>query len=399
VGLLNSPDTDVQYYCTTALSNIAVDGTNRKKLAQSEPKLVASLVALMDSSSLKVQCQAALALRNLASDEKYQLEIVKADGLMSLLRLLQSTYLPLILSSAACVRNVSIHPLNESPIIECGFLQPLIALLAFKENEEVQCHAISTLRNLAASSEKNKTAIVKAGAVQSIKDLVLDVPMNVQSEMTACVAVLALSDDLKGQLLEMGVCEVLIPLTNSPSSEVQGNSAAALGNLSSKDGRNASDDYSAFNDVWDKPEGGMHRYLYRFLTSSDATFQHIAVWTIVQLLESGDAVLINNIRSSTLLMPNIRTLASSRTSSHNSSVGTPTSHRSQSQSYQDTETGEGQGEIQQLGRRIIELLEGEEPVSGSLPVGSHIPGSSVGSEHDELRRSVREAFGAPGSHR
>lgn len=165
----------------------------------------------MDSPSLKVQCQAALALRNLASDgmiffghlihswslilssEKYQLEIVKADGLTSLLRLLQSAYLPLILSSAACVRNVSIHPQNESPIIESGFLQPLINLLAFKDNEEVQCHAISTLRNLAASSEKNKQAIVKAGAVQSIKDLVLEVPTNVQSEMTACVAVLALS--------------------------------------------------------------------------------------------------------------------------------------------------------------------------------------------------------------
>jgi vacuolar protein 8 len=94
-------------------------------------------------------------------------------------------------------------------------------------------------------------------------------------------------DDLKGQLLEMGICEVLIPLTNSPSSEVQGNSAAALGNLSSKDGRSATDDYSAFNDVWDKPDGGLHKYLYRFLTSPDATFQHIAVWTIVQLLESG----------------------------------------------------------------------------------------------------------------
>jgi vacuolar protein 8 len=121
------------------------------------------------------------------------LEIVKADGLQSLLRLLQSTYLPLILSSAACVRNVSIHPQNESPIIESGFLQPLINLLSFKDNEEVQCHAISTLRNLAASSEKNKKAIVKAGAVQSIKELVLEVPLSVQSEMTACVAVLALS--------------------------------------------------------------------------------------------------------------------------------------------------------------------------------------------------------------
>lgn len=42
------------------------------------------------------------------------------------------------------------------------------------------------------------------------------------------------TDDLKPQLLEMGICEVLIPLTNSPSVEVQGNSAAALGNLSSK---------------------------------------------------------------------------------------------------------------------------------------------------------------------
>ena len=109
------------------------------------------------------------------------------------MRLLQSTYLPLILSSAACVRNVSIHPQNESPIIESGFLQPLINLLSFKDSEEVQCHAISTLRNLAASNEKNKLAIVKAGAVQSIKELVLEVPVTVQSEMTACIAVLALS--------------------------------------------------------------------------------------------------------------------------------------------------------------------------------------------------------------
>jgi len=102
----------------------------------------------------------------------------------------------------------------------------------------------------------------------------------------------------------MGICEVLIPLTNSPSVEVQGNSAAALGNLSSKgtsfknvilnldpdifpDSRTSAEDYAAFNDVWDKPEGGLHTYLYRFLTNPDPTFQHIAVWTIVQLLESG----------------------------------------------------------------------------------------------------------------
>lgn len=234
VQLLSSTDVDVQYYCTTALSNIAVDGGNRKKLAQNESRLVHSLVHLMDSSSPKVQCQAALALRNLASDEKYQLEIVRAKGLAPLLRLLQSSYLPLILSAVACIRNISIHPMNESPIIEAGFLAPLVELLGSTDNEEIQCHAISTLRNLAASSERNKQLVLGAGAVQKCKQLVLEVPLSVQSEMTAAIAVLALSDQLKTDLLNLGVFDVLIPLTDSASVEVQGNSAAALGNLSSK---------------------------------------------------------------------------------------------------------------------------------------------------------------------
>lgn len=193
-----------------------------------------SLVNLMLSSSPKVQCQAALALRNLASDERYQLDIVRAKGLPPLLQLLQSEYPPLTLSAVACIRNISIHPSNESPIIEEGFLGPLVQLLGSKENEEIQCHAISTLRNLAASSDRNKELVLKAGAVQKCKELVLGVPLSVQSEMTAAIAVLALSDELKPKLLDLNVFEVLIPLTESESIEVQGNSAAALGNLSSK---------------------------------------------------------------------------------------------------------------------------------------------------------------------
>lgn len=209
VSLLKSPDTDVQYYCTTALSNLAVDGKisppsadsssdiivaiHRQKLAETEPTLVSSLIRLMDSPSAKVQCQAALALRNLASDEKYQVDIVRLNGLSGLLRLLQSPHVPLILASVACIRNISIHPLNEAPIIDAGFLRPLVSLLCFTDNEEIQCHAISTLRNLAASSEKNKRAIVEAGSVHKCVELIATVPLSVQSEMTACIAVLALS--------------------------------------------------------------------------------------------------------------------------------------------------------------------------------------------------------------
>ncbi|KAF8939197.1 Vacuolar protein 8 [Haplosporangium gracile] len=339
VSLLSSPDTDVQYYCTTALSNIAVDAANRKKLAQTETKLVNSLIGLMDSTSLKVECQAALALRNLASDDKYQLEIVRSRGLTPLLRLLQSTFLPLILSSVACIRNISIHPLNESPIIDAGFLDPLIELLAYDENEEIQCHAISTLRNLAASSERNKKAIVEAGAVERVCALVLNVPLSVQSEMTACVAVLALSDDLKPRLLQLGALDVLIPLTDSSSIEVQGNSAAAIGNLSSK-----VQDYQPFISVWDAPSGGLHGYLSRFLESVDTTFQHIAIWTIVQFLEGGDTELVDLITRSPEIIPAVRQLTQSldSTSPHQQGDG-------------DNMMND-ESEIVGLARRVISML-------------------------------------------
>lgn len=101
----------------------------------------------------------------------------------------------------------------------------------------------------------------------------------------------------------MGILEVLIPLTASDSVEVQGNSAAAIGNLSAK-----ADDYSKFNEVWLQPEGGLHGYLVRFLESQDRTFQHIAVWTVVQFLEGGDPKLASSIKSSNQILPFVNKL-------------------------------------------------------------------------------------------
>lgn len=380
VSLLSSTDTDVQYYCTTALSNIAVDSANRKRLAQTETRLVQSLVQLMKGQAPKVQCQAALALRNLASDEKYQLEIVRAGGLQPLLGLLQSSYLPLILSAVACIRNISIHPMNESPIIDAGFLRPLVDLLGSTDNEEIQCHAISTLRNLAASSDRNKQLVLEAGAVQKCKELVLQVPLTVQSEMTAAIAVLALSDELKPHLLRLGVFDVLIPLTESESIEVQGNSAAALGNLSSK-GQSSrpvtepSDlgadyllvgDYSLFLSSWNQPSGGIYGYLSRFLASQDATFQHIAVWTLLQLLESGDQKLTETIKKSANVMEAIRQISErsveSEDDDHSNAAG--------------AESVEGEAEVVELARRCLEISSGQTSLSdegakvdgtGSLP--------------------------------
>jgi vacuolar protein 8 len=110
---------------------------------------------------------------------------------------------------------------------------------------------------------------------------------------------------------------------------------------------------------------------------------------------------MSNIRSSGLLIPNVRDLAVSRSVTPTSSAGgTPRSHRSQAHSYQETEVGDGQGEIQELARKILYFVDGEEQVPPASSTPSHVqPGSSVGREsnasgmdHEELRRSVRDAL-------
>ncbi|KAG1104698.1 hypothetical protein G6F42_017051 [Rhizopus arrhizus] len=338
ISLLSSHDADVQYYCTTALSNIAVDAVNRKKLAQSDSKLVQYLIQLMDTKSLKVQCQAALALRNLASDEKYQLEIVQCRGLPPLLRLLKSSFLPLILSSVACIRNISIHPANESPIIDEGFVNPLIELLSYDDNEEIQCHAISTLRNLAASSERNKRAIVEAGAVERIKHLIKQVPVSVKTEMTAAIAVLALSEELKLRLLNVGVLEILVPMTQYYHLEVQGNAAAAIGNLSSK-----VKDYTPFIKAWDTPEGGLNKYLTTFTDQeSSIAFQHIGIWTIEQFAEGGCLELMAKIVGSKKIVESVARIANNKKSA-------PGNDKPSVEEYPE-------GDLQSLARRVLNTL-------------------------------------------
>ena len=253
-------------------------------------------------------------------------------------------------------------------------------------------------------------------------------------------------DDLKPQLLEMGICEVLIPLTNSPSVEVQGNSAAALGNLSSKGqlasfafGMNlltptpAAEDYAPFNAVWNKPDGGLHAYLVRFLSSADITFQHIAVWvssnfgsnnvladmvqTIVQLLEAEDDQLTANIRSSSILIASIRQLASSPPPSRGGAGGRGQdgSGGSDEEFEDDGMDTDGEGEIASLARRILDLTEegagrggqGDPRFTGRNGAGGAGSGAggavaggsedtaqvgSQGSDHAALRASVHRAL-------
>ena len=176
--------------------------------------------------------------------------IVKANGLKPLLRFLQSQDINTISVAALCVSNLTLQLENASSVIEAGFLRPLVNLLAFKDRKIIQLRAAAALCNLAGSIEKNQWAIIDAGAVQSIKELVMEMPVYTQFRMTACIERLSHSgmhspfncllephppsDGLKARLLEIGNVEVLVPLAKSPNADVQRRSGAALQNLTKR---------------------------------------------------------------------------------------------------------------------------------------------------------------------
>lgn len=97
-------------------------------------------------------------------------------------------------------------------------------------------------------------------------------------------------------------------------------------------------DYSIFSKNWTQPHGGIRGYLNRFVTSGDATFQHIAIWTLLQLLESEDKQLNERIAKSDEIVQAVKSIADRNIDSDD----------------EDGEDGEGEAVI--LARRCLEYL-------------------------------------------
>lgn len=97
-------------------------------------------------------------------------------------------------------------------------------------------------------------------------------------------------------------------------------------------------DYSIFIQHWTEPSGGIHGYLSRFLASGDPTFQHIAIWTLLQLLESEDKKLMSLIAKSDDIVNVIKQISDRPIESDNE--------------FEDDD----EGEVISLAQRCLELL-------------------------------------------
>lgn len=97
-------------------------------------------------------------------------------------------------------------------------------------------------------------------------------------------------------------------------------------------------DYSIFVRDWADPNGGIHGYLKRFLASGDPTFQHIAIWTLLQLLESEDKSLVGHISKSDDIMQMVKHISDRNLESD------------------DEEAEEGEAQVVALSRQCLEFL-------------------------------------------
>lgn len=125
--------------------------------------------------------------------------------------------------------------------------------------------------------------------------------------------------------------------------------------------KNTVGDYSLFLKSWTQPAGGIHGYLARFLHSGDPTFQHIGIWTLLQLLESGDEQLIRTVTKAEDIMAVVREI-SERNVESLSEGEAPSASRDGGNSAGATgsaadgaESEDGEAEVVALARRCLEI--------------------------------------------
>lgn len=106
-------------------------------------------------------------------------------------------------------------------------------------------------------------------------------------------------------------------------------------------------DYTIFLQNWTEPSGGIHGYLRRFLASGDPTFQHIAIWTLLQLLESEDSRLLSLISKSGEVVQMVTDIAE--------------------RNIESDDEDNGEGEVVSLARRCLEIL-GKNPKNPKILV-------------------------------
>ncbi|KAJ2779881.1 Vacuolar protein 8 [Coemansia interrupta] len=322
VALLDSGDGDTRYYAATAVGNVAADAAGRELLWRTQPLLVDQLVALVQQpggqrGAARTQAQAALALRNLASDERYQAHAVVRGAAPALAAALRSPHPAVAAAAAACLRNLSIAAANEAALVAAGVLAPLAALVSGADRE-AQGHALATLRNLAANGGVAcAQALLDCGVLDHMCQALSPPPASMAAayELAAALGVFAAAPLLWRPLVERGLCRHLVRLLRSPCPATEYAACCALRTLAARRTPEVVGELAHLWVVAAEPRAGLRAYVLRALADDAykrSPVRAIAMWLVVALLGCARADLRRRIVADVQLMAVVECLARQR---------------------------------------------------------------------------------------
>ncbi|XP_029878993.1 vacuolar protein 8-like isoform X3 [Aquila chrysaetos chrysaetos] len=191
--LLESPDSEVQYYSCATLSNMAANVQHHEAMLRPGNRfLLRTLISLLSSSVDKVSSQACVCLRNLATSADIQAEMVAEDVLPKLCSLLASGSEDVRHASIALLWILSQHPHNQDTLACVKLLQSLGMLLsAHKTDPVIVGHTACIIKNLSLS--KNRQRIIESPCVEGLLQTMLSTDAQEDSlhYVTSCLAELA----------------------------------------------------------------------------------------------------------------------------------------------------------------------------------------------------------------
>ncbi|CAM4534473.1 uncharacterized protein [Lepidochelys kempii] len=201
--MLESPDSEVQYYSCAALSNVAANSQHHEAMLRVGDRfLLRTLISLLSSSVDKVSRQACVCLRNLATSVNIQADIVM-DILPKLLSLLASSNSDVQQASIALLWILSQHPANQDALMHGEVLQNLgMLLLTHQTVPGIVGHTACIIKNL--SFCKNVQRIIESPCVEGLLQAILSTEIQEESlnYVTCSLAELAKHEGATLHLLE-----------------------------------------------------------------------------------------------------------------------------------------------------------------------------------------------------
>ncbi|XP_042357420.1 ankyrin and armadillo repeat-containing protein [Plectropomus leopardus] len=284
--LLQSSDSEVQFYSCTALCNIAtVQEHHPKLLSIGGHFLLKSLLTLVSSSVQKNSIQACRCLQTLSKNVLIQEQLMELDCVLPLRALLKTSSPVWIESAVILLSALCAHPLNSDVLVSEGLLDEVGQLLhRHTSSSVIITHSCKMITDLCSSST-DQQAVMESPCLSGLLRALLSPSLSDETSLhvTSCLHHLMNWDPLKSNLSLTITSEHVSRLVRM-SAQIQNpqlsyNSAAIISILEMT---------GEMAKLLRPHYVTMLEYLLVFLTKKDAKFQQLGIVTIFNLKKDGE---------------------------------------------------------------------------------------------------------------